>query len=76
MEEVGIECRFDADGAVHVRRIDRRDRWESVEQGRQWVDELGRHVLVMIEGGDVQRLTLDRESLLWRLEPSPRPRVV
>jgi hypothetical protein len=52
---------------VQVRRIRRDERWIAVEQGRQWLDELGRHVLVMIDGRQVHEIVLDPGSLRWKI---------
>lgn len=50
----GVECRFLQDGSIEVKKIQVDGRWLPVEQGRQWVDRVGRHVLVTIGGGPVQ----------------------
>ena len=49
-QSIGVECTIEKDGAVKVRRIEVGDRWLAVEQGRQWADENGRHVLIMVPG--------------------------
>jgi hypothetical protein len=64
---VEVDCRFAADGTVRVRRIRLDGRWQPVEQGRQWEDDDGRHVLVMLPGGPVRRLWLDRTTLRWEM---------
>ena len=66
-ETVGVDCTIDQDGRVHVRRIQLDDRWLGVEQGRQWKDESGRHVLVKMPGRDVQEILLSPHSLQWEL---------
>jgi hypothetical protein len=40
-----------------------------VEQGRQWQDENGRHVLVMRPGRQVEELLLSGETLRWEIVP-------
>jgi hypothetical protein len=67
--KVGVECRFLADGMVEVRRVQVDGRWQPVEQGRQWMDEDGRHVLVMLPGDRVYRLTLRYDILGWEMTP-------
>ena len=68
-ETVGVDCIIDQDGRVHIRRIQLKDQWLAVEQGRQWIDENGRHVLIDITGGDVQEILLSPHSLQWELVP-------
>ena len=66
-EFVGVECTVEKDGKVRLRRIELGDRWLVVEQGRQWIDEDGRHVLIMIPGGKVEEILLSSRSLQWEL---------
>ena len=68
-ETVGVDCLFDQNGCVRVRRVQLDDRWLPVEQGRQWIDENGRHVLIIVPGGDVQEILLTPRSLRWQLVP-------
>lgn len=72
MERVGVDCRFDASGRVRVRRIQRGEAWHSVAQGRQWQDEHGRHVLVMLPEEQIVELLLSAADLTWGLVTSPR----
>ncbi len=67
MKTVGVDCRFAEDGAVQVRKVQLNGRWQSVGQGRQWLDENGRHVLVMLPGDEVRELVLQPGSLSWGL---------
>ena len=64
---IGVECTFSKDGRCRVRRIQIDDNWVSVEQGRQWVDRQGRHVLVRIPGQPVQEILLKPDTLTWEL---------
>ena len=66
---VGVDCLIDQDGRVRVRRVQLDDQWLPVEQGRQWIDENGRHVLITVSGGDVQEILLSPRSLQWQLVP-------
>lgn len=66
---VGVECTFLADRTVKVRRVEIDGRWQPVGQGRQWVDEDGRHVLIMISGDNVYVLTLQANTLIWKMKP-------
>ena len=67
---VPVECTFQADGRVHVRRVRLEARWQVVEQGRQWVDREGRHVLVRLPGDRVQELLLRADTLTWEVRPA------
>lgn len=76
MERIGVDCRFDANGRVRVRRIQLGEEWRSVAQGRQWQDESGRHVLVMLPEERIEELLLSAADLTWRLVTRPRRTVV
>ena len=67
MKTVGVDCRFAEDGAVQVRKVQLNGRWQSVGQGRQWLDENGRHVLIMLPGEGVRELVLQPGTLSWGL---------
>jgi hypothetical protein len=67
MKTVGVDCRFAEDGAVQVRKVQWNGRWQSVGQGRQWLDENGRHVLIMLPGEGVRELVLQSGTLSWGL---------
>jgi hypothetical protein len=69
MEQVGVECTFEPDGRVRVRRIQLAGRWLPVAQGRQWVDDAGRHLLVMLPDEQIVELVLLAVDLTWRLAP-------
>ena len=63
---VEVDCTFDEDGRVRVRRIRLGKPWQNVEQGRQWADADGRHVLIMLPDG-VHELLLRADTLTWEL---------
>jgi hypothetical protein len=65
---IGVECTFGSNGRCQVRRIEVDGQWFPVEQGRQWVDRQGRHVLVRIPGRPVQEIILRPDTLTWVLE--------
>ncbi len=67
METVAVDCRFAEDGAVQVRKVHLNGRWQSVGQGRQWLDEYGRHVLIMLPGEEVRELVLQAGALQWKM---------
>lgn len=69
---VEVDCRFEVDGRVRVRRVGLNGHWLPVEQGRQGEDADGRYVLVMVAGGPVRWLRLDRETLRWWLSATAR----
>lgn len=71
MTPIGVECRFIDSGRVQVQRIRLGESWLSVGQGRQWVDEAGRHVLIMLPDQQVRELLLRAQTLDWVLLPSP-----
>ena len=74
MKEVSVECKFSEDGAVQVRKVQLNGRWLSVGQGRQWLDEDGRHVLIMLPGDEVRELVLQAGTLRWGLVEKDRGR--
>lgn len=72
---VEVDCVFGADGRVRLRRIRLGRPWQPVEQGRQWVDSDGRHVLIMLDGA-ARELTLRADTLAWELRELPGTRRV
>jgi hypothetical protein len=67
MQTVGVDCNFSEDGAVQVKKVLLNGRWQAVGQGRQWLDENGRHVLIMLASDDVRELVLLPGPLRWEL---------
>lgn len=76
MERIGVDCLFDEEGSARVRRIAVDGQWKGVEQGRQWLDEAGRHVLIMLDGRDVREIVLQREELVWVMKARRGPQIV
>ena len=70
---IGVECRFLSEGRVEGQRIQIDGRWLTVEQGRQWVDRGGRHVLIMAPGMAAQELTLLPDTMTWQMRPVGPP---
>ena len=70
MKSIGVECRFAEDGSVRVRKVQVNGRWQSVGQGRQWHDENGRHILIMLPNEAVGELLLQTQTLTWQLVAS------
>jgi len=66
-QNIAVESTVEKNGRVRIRRIKIDERWLAVEQGRQWVDEIGRHVLIIVPGGNVQEILLSSHSLNWEL---------
>lgn len=64
---IGVECTFAKDGRCQIKRIQIGEQWQLVEQGRQWLDPQGRHVLVRLMGQPVQELVLRPDMLRWEL---------
>lgn len=74
MTNIAVDCVFLEDGSVRLRRLRRNnEKWQPVEQGRQWRDDDGRHVLVMIGGSDVYEIVLSADTLTWQLKPVQGP---
>ena len=65
--QIGVECKFTVDGRLSVTRVYLEGRWVAVEQGRQWVDQLGRHVLLMLPGRIVREIRLRPDTMTWEL---------
>lgn len=77
MEPVAVDCQFNEDGTLRVRRIRRHDTWIAISQGRQWQDDDGRHVLIMLDNLNVRELILSARTLRWELAPAqPSDRAV
>jgi hypothetical protein len=74
LENIGVECKFEADGTIQIYRIRLEQSWISVEQGRQWVDQIGRHVLILLPEGDVYEICLRPDTMTWQLA-SPEDRL-
>lgn len=66
---IGVDCVFNTDGTVTVRRIKVEGGWYPVEQGRQWIDGEGRHVLVKFSEGPVREIWMKSDTLTWALRP-------
>lgn len=69
-KQIGVDCQFEVEGTIRVRGIYVDGRWRPVAQGRQWVDHLGRHVLVMLDEDQVREIVLQPETMTWTLLPS------
>lgn len=72
MKPISVDCIIAIDGRVSVRRIEIDGQWQAVEQGRQWTDDEGRHVLVMLPGQQVQEIVFRPERMNWILRLSGR----
>ena len=64
---IGIDCTFKPNGKVRVRRIQLDEVWLPVAQGRQWVDNAGRHLLIMLPDETVEEILLQSYDLSWQL---------
>jgi hypothetical protein len=69
-KRIGVDCLFEIDGTVRVRRVRVDDQWLPVDQGRQWLDHLGRHVLVMLPDGPAQAIRLRPDTMTWEISPA------
>lgn len=64
---IEVDCRFLSNGIIQVRRIKHKDRWLPIEQGRQWTDQEGKHLLIRVGDASVQELLLRSDTLNWEL---------
>ena len=69
---IGVECKFLIDGSLIVNRIELEGRWTAVEQGRQWVDQMGRHALLMLPGQMIREIRLRPDTMTWELLPDKK----
>lgn len=67
---IGVDCQFEVEGIVQVRRLLIDGQWIGVGQGRQWVDRLGRHVLVMLPGDEMREILLNSHTMNWSMLPA------
>jgi hypothetical protein len=67
MVTVGVDCTFTAAGNVQVRQVQIGEQWQRVGQGRQWLDQHGRHVLIMLPGSRVREIVLRPDTMAWEL---------
>jgi len=67
MDRIGVDCRFNEDGSIRIFLIALDQSWIAVEQGRQWVDKLGRHVLIMLSDGSVKEICLLSDTMTWQV---------
>jgi hypothetical protein len=65
--QIGVDCKFEEDGLVRVYRINVGGSWLAVEQGRQWVDRRGRHLLILMPGGEVNEICLRSDTMTWQI---------
>ena len=72
MQTIGVECVFAVDGDVRVKRVQLAGGWLAVGQGRQWVDDNGRHVLIMLPNNQVRELILSPQGMQWLIKPAGR----
>lgn len=68
MTSVGVDCVFFSSGSVRIQRVQLGDRWRSVSQGRQWLDQYGRHVLIMLPDNEVWEIVLRPDSMAWEMK--------
>jgi hypothetical protein len=67
MKQIGVDCRFSEEGTVRIFRIFLDQTWISVEQGRQWVDRLGSHVLIMLPDNTPIEICLCSDTMTWQI---------
>lgn len=71
MTRLAVDCTFSSDGSVRIRRVKIDKRWQAVSQGRQWLDQNGRHVLIMLDENKVREVILRPDTLAWEMRPMP-----
>lgn len=67
VNQVGVDCLFEPDGQVRVRRVGFDGHWQSVGQGRQWQEKDGRHILIMLANQQTGELRLRADNLTWEM---------
>lgn len=75
MEPIEVDCSFDIDGKVRLRRIALNGQWLPVEQGRQWRDDAGLHVLILLRGAEPREVIWRNDTLTWEMKPGGTPGV-
>jgi exosome complex RNA-binding protein Rrp4 len=75
-EFITVDCTIGRNGRVWIHRVKFDEDWVMVEQGRQWQDDDGRHVLIMRPGRQVEELLLSVETLRWELVPRRGTQIV
>ena len=71
MKNVGVQAVFAEDGDVQIRQVQIDGQWLVVGQGRQWLDDNGRHCLIMLPDNSVRELVLQSDALAWIIKPLP-----
>jgi hypothetical protein len=67
MKQVGVECLFMEDGTLMVKALQIDNHWQQVQQGRQWVDIKGRHVLIILPDEQTAEIRLRPDTFSWEL---------
>jgi len=67
MNAAAVDCVFAADGTVKVNRVNLGNGWRPASQGRQWLDQGGRHILIMLPGEAIYELILRSDTMLWEI---------
>lgn len=72
MEPIQVQARWRRNGGFEPIRFFWKDKMYQVEStGRDWEDEHGLHVLVMIQGGQVFELIFQLNPARWVGQPVP-----
>ncbi|MEW5867746.1 MAG: hypothetical protein AB1894_00605 [Chloroflexota bacterium] len=68
MEAVEVTARFDPTGKIFPQRLIWHGRtFDSIDTGRQWVEEDSYHILIMLPGEQVYELVFVPKELTWYL---------
>lgn len=76
MTQIGVDCSFTPSGTIRVKRVQLNGQWQMVEQGRQWVDQNGRHVLIMLANQQAREIILRPDTLVWEMKPPRNETIV
>ncbi|GMQ79503.1 MAG: hypothetical protein BMS9Abin02_2100 [Anaerolineae bacterium] len=67
VKQVGVDCRFMEDGNLMVQALQIDNHWQQVQQGRQWIDLKGRHVLIILPDEQTAEIRLRPDTFNWEL---------
>ena len=68
VKQVGVECHFMEDGNLVVKALQIDKQWQQVQQGRQWVDIKGRHILIILPDEQTAEIRLRPDTFNWELK--------
>lgn len=66
---LSVECVINENGRIQINKVQTNGKWIPVGQGRQWQDQHGRHVLIMLPNNEVWEIILRPDTLIWERAP-------